>query len=50
MYARPTKRGGAWMSSFVDQSDLLGTKPVVVNVLNIAKPAELARVRWDGRC
>ena len=42
MYARPTKRGGAWMSSFVDQSDLLGTKPVVVNVLNIAKPAELA--------
>ena len=41
MYARPTKRGGAWMSSFVDQSDLLGTKPVVVNVLNVAKPADL---------
>lgn len=41
MYARPTKRGGAWMSSFVDQSDLLGAKPVVVNVLNVAKPADL---------
>ncbi len=39
-FARPTKRGGAWMSSFVDQSHLLGTKPVVVNVLNIAEPAE----------
>ncbi|WP_291478946.1 M3 family metallopeptidase [Corynebacterium sp.] len=40
MYARPTKRGGAWMSSFVQQNNLLGQTPVVVNVLNIAKPAE----------
>ncbi|MGP9723979.1 M3 family metallopeptidase [Corynebacterium sp. AOP40-9SA-29] len=40
MYARPTKRGGAWMSSFVDQNNLLGQTPVVVNVLNIAKPAD----------
>ncbi|WP_233195662.1 M3 family metallopeptidase [Corynebacterium sp. 13CS0277] len=39
-YARPSKRGGAWMSSFVDQSELLGTKPVVVNVMNITKPAD----------
>ena len=39
-YARPSKRGGAWMSTFVDQSELLGTKPVVVNVLNIPKPAD----------
>jgi peptidyl-dipeptidase Dcp len=39
MYARPTKRGGAWMSSFVEQNNLLGQTPVVVNVLNIAKPA-----------
>lgn len=39
-FSRPTKRGGAWMSSFVDQSHLLRTKPVVVNVLNIAEPAE----------
>ena len=38
-YARPTKRGGAWMSSFTDQSTALGTKPVVVNVMNLAKPA-----------
>jgi len=39
-YARPSKRSGAWMSTFVDQSELLGTKPVVVNVLNITKPAD----------
>ncbi|WP_159942855.1 MULTISPECIES: M3 family metallopeptidase [unclassified Nocardiopsis] len=38
-YARPTKRGGAWMHNLVDQSHLLGTRPVVVNNLNIAKPA-----------
>lgn len=36
-FAREGKRGGAWMSSFVDQSRLLGQKPVVVNVLNIPK-------------
>jgi peptidyl-dipeptidase Dcp len=39
-YARDSKRGGAWMSSFVTQSQLLGTKPVVLNTLNIAKPAD----------
>lgn len=39
-YARPSKRGGAWMSSFVEQSELLGTKPVVINVLNITKPVD----------
>ena len=39
-YARPNKRGGAWMSSFVDQSTLLTQKPVVVNVMNIKKPSE----------
>jgi len=38
-YARPSKRGGAWMSSFVDQSRLLGTRPVVVNCLNVPQPA-----------
>jgi peptidyl-dipeptidase Dcp len=38
-YARDSKRGGAWMSHFVHQSHLLGTKPVVTNTLNIAKPA-----------
>lgn len=39
MYARSTKRAGAWMSSFVDQSHMLGQRPVVVVVLNVAKPA-----------
>jgi peptidyl-dipeptidase Dcp len=39
-YARDSKRGGAWMNSFVSQSHLLGTKPVVLNTLNIAKPAD----------
>ncbi|WP_432503187.1 M3 family metallopeptidase [Kineococcus arenarius] len=38
-YARPSKRGGAWMSSFSDQSRLLGTAPVVVNCLNVPEPA-----------
>lgn len=37
-FARATKRGGAWMSSFVDQNNLLGQSPVIVNVANIAKP------------
>ena len=37
-YTRETKRGGAWMNSLVDQSVLLGTKPVVINNLNISKP------------
>jgi peptidyl-dipeptidase Dcp len=39
LYARESKRGGAWMDLFVDQSRLLGTKPVVVINLNVAKPA-----------
>ncbi len=39
-YARDNKRGGAWMNSFVEQSRLLGTKPVVVNNLNIPKPPQ----------
>ena len=38
-YARPSKRGGAWMNQYVGQSGLLGTKPVVANHLNIPKPA-----------
>ncbi|HSG53377.1 MAG TPA: M3 family metallopeptidase [Rheinheimera sp.] len=39
-FAREGKRGGAWMSSFVGQSHLLGKKPVVVNVMNIPKAPE----------
>jgi peptidyl-dipeptidase Dcp len=37
-YARDNKQGGAWMDNFVDQSKLLGSRPVVVNNLNIQKP------------
>lgn len=38
-FKRDNKRGGAWMSNFVDQSTLLGTQPVIYNVCNFAKPA-----------
>ena len=38
-YARPTKRGGAWMNSLMVQSRLLGEAPVVMNNLNITRPA-----------
>lgn len=49
-FAREGKRGGAWMSSFVDQSGLNGTKPVVTNVMNIPKgPAgEPTLVSYDN--
>jgi peptidyl-dipeptidase Dcp len=49
-FARPNKSGGAWMDSFVDQSGLLGTKPVVLNVLNVTKPApgQPALLTWDN--
>ena len=48
-FQRDGKRGGAWMSNFVDQSYLWGTKPVIYNVLNIPKaPAgEPQLVSWD---
>ncbi|MEY4961677.1 MAG: hypothetical protein RLZZ249_374 [Actinomycetota bacterium] len=39
-FARPSKRGGAWMNNLVDQSHLLGKLPVVVNNMNIPKPAD----------
>ncbi|MBM3843212.1 MAG: M3 family metallopeptidase [Verrucomicrobia bacterium] len=38
LYARPSKRGGAWMNSYVDQSRLLGSRPVVGNHLNVSRP------------
>lgn len=48
-YARPSKRGGAWMNSYVSQSALMGTKPVVANHLNIPKPSEgqPTLLTWD---
>src|ERR1051326_1005733 len=38
-FARPSKSGGAWEDTFVDQAGLLGTRPVVFNVANFTKPA-----------
>lgn len=37
-WARPSKRGGAWMNAYVSQSRLLGTQAVVGNHLNVMKP------------
>ncbi|HEX7801348.1 MAG TPA: M3 family metallopeptidase [Pseudoxanthomonas sp.] len=49
MYARPSKRGGAWMNSYVSQSGLTGYKPVVANHLNIPKPpaGKPTLLTWD---
>ena len=38
-FKRDNKEGGAWMDSFIEQSHLLGTKPVIYNVANFTKPA-----------
>jgi len=38
-FKRDNKQGGAWMTNYVDQSKLLGTKPVVANVANFDPPA-----------
>ncbi|HEY5203043.1 MAG TPA: peptidyl-dipeptidase Dcp [Roseiarcus sp.] len=38
-FKRDNKQGGAWMGNFVQQSKLLGDKPVVYNVANLTKPA-----------
>lgn len=38
-FKRDNKNGGAWMNNLVEQSKLLGTKPVVTNVANFAPPA-----------
>jgi peptidyl-dipeptidase Dcp len=48
-YARPSKRGGAWMNAYVPQSGLLGTQPVVANHQNVPKPAEgePTLMTWD---
>lgn len=49
-FARDSKRGGAWMSSFVKQSKLRGQKPVIYNVCNVPKPAdgEPALISFDN--
>src|SRR5579885_123053 len=37
-FKRDNKSGGAWMDNLVQESTLLGTKPVVYNVANFTKP------------
>ena len=39
-FARPTKRSGAWMSSFRSQNGLEGKRPIITNVMNFAPAAE----------
>ena len=38
LYARPSKRGGAWMQSLETPNDMDGVLPVVTNTLNVLKP------------
>jgi peptidyl-dipeptidase Dcp len=49
LYARPSKRGGAWANGYVRQSKLFGEKPVVGNHMNIPKPAagQPTLLTWD---
>jgi peptidyl-dipeptidase Dcp len=48
-FKRDNKNGGAWMSNFVNESTLLGNRPVVYNVANLPKPApgEPALITFD---
>jgi peptidyl-dipeptidase Dcp len=49
-FARPSKHSGAWMTSLRDQDKLAGDiRPVIVNVMNFAKPApgESALLSFD---
>jgi peptidyl-dipeptidase Dcp len=48
-FKRDNKNGGAWMDTFVGQSKLLGTLPVIYNVANFTKPApgEPALISFD---
>jgi len=48
-FKRDNKGGGAWMGNFVEQSKLLGSKPVIYNVSNISKPVagQPALLSWD---
>ena len=40
-FPRPTKRGGAWMTNFVEQTGLdKEVRPVIVNVGNFSKPVD----------
>ncbi|MCH3981253.1 MAG: M3 family metallopeptidase [Prevotella sp.] len=48
-FRRPTKRGGAWMSSFAKQSKEWNQQPVIYNVCNFAKApdGQPSYVTWD---
>ena len=48
-FRRPTKRGGAWMSSFAKQSGLRRQLPIIYNVCNFAKAPEgqPSLITWD---
>ncbi|MBO4850774.1 MAG: M3 family metallopeptidase [Prevotella sp.] len=48
-FRRPTKRGGAWMSSFAKQSTLRGQIPLIFNVCNNAKApdGQPSLLTWD---
>ena len=48
-FRRPTKRGGAWMSSFAKQSGLRQQIPLIYNVCNNAKAPEgqPSLLTWD---
>ncbi|GAA5164397.1 M3 family metallopeptidase [Ornithinimicrobium tianjinense] len=49
-YTRPTKKGGAWMTSIVHQSHLLGEAPLVTNTCNVPPPApgSPSLMTWDN--
>lgn len=48
-FRRPTKRGGAWMSSFAKQSRLRNQLPIIYNVCNFAKApdGQPTLLTWD---
>ena len=48
-FRRPTKRGGAWMSSFAKQSKYRKQQPIIYNVCNYAKAPEgqPTLLTWD---
>ncbi|MCL2736893.1 MAG: M3 family metallopeptidase [Propionibacteriaceae bacterium] len=48
-YARPSKQGGAWMTSLTEQGLLTGDRPVVTNNLNHSRPApgQPSLITWD---
>ena len=39
-FTRDSKRGGAWMNNLVEQNRLFDQRPVVLNTLNLSRPAD----------